>query len=264
MFFVLSKILDVLLSPYSWGLALLAMAVPWRGPQTHSWRRKRLLGVAGLAVLLFFSIEPVSNRIAYWLEHTTTSTYRPAEVYDTVILLGGMGDERVYMETGEPALSDPVERLTTTARLLREGRARTVIVSGAPENAELANFSEARMLGTQLAAWGIDPSRIILEEQARNTHENALYADRIVKERGFEKVLMVTSAYHMRRARECFNAVGMQVDTLAVDYRAHSSKSPGGDSWLPRTNFLSESVKMLREALGLYIYRLQGYAKPLG
>ena len=41
--------------------------------------------------------------------------------------------------------------------------------------------------------------------------------------RGFEKVLVVTSAFHMRRARECFNKVGIPFDTLAVDFRASST-----------------------------------------
>ncbi|HVH42562.1 MAG TPA: YdcF family protein [Labilithrix sp.] len=264
MFFVLSKILDVLLSPYTWGLAFLVLAVPWRRPRSRtSWKRQRGFGAVGLAVLLVFSLEPVANRMAYRLEHSTTSTYRPDEVYDAVILLGGIGDERVAVETGQPAFNDNVERLVTTHRLLADGRARFTIVSGGPENVDLADSSEARVLGRQITAWGIDPSRVILEERARNTHENAVYSQRIAKERGFEKVLVVTSAFHMRRAAECFAAASMKVDTLAVDFRAHSARSPGGDSWLPRVTFLGESTKTLRETAGLYIYRWRGYGRPL-
>ena len=263
-FFVLSKLLDVLLSPYTWGLAFLVLAVPWRRPRRKStWRRQRLVGLAGVSLLLFFALEPVSNALLYRLEHATVSTYRPDVTYDAVILLGGIGDERVTAETGQPSYNDNVERLVATHRLLADGHARFAIVSGAPEVVELAEFSEARVLGRQIAEWGVEPARVILEEKARNTRENAVYSQRIVQERRFEKVLVVTSAFHMRRSIECFEAVGMKVDTLAVDFRAHGDKVPGSRSWLPRAGFLADSSRTLREMAGLYIYRLQGYAKPV-
>jgi uncharacterized SAM-binding protein YcdF (DUF218 family) len=263
-FFFLSKLLDVLLSPYTWALVLVVFAVPWRRPRRPTdWKRRRLLGVTGVAVFVFFSLEPVSNRMLYRLEHATASTYRSDMVYDVVVLLGGVADGRVAVETGQPAYDDNVDRLVATHRLLADGRARFAIVSAAPESPELGAYGEARVLARQIADWGVDPSRVILEEQARNTHENALYSQRIVRERGFEKVLIVTSAFHMKRAEECFAAVGMKVDTFAVDYRAYGDSGFGSESWLPRAGFLADSTSTLREMAGLHIYRLQGYAKPV-
>lgn len=263
MFFVLSKILDVLLSPFTWGVVLVALAVPWRRPRrTQRWRPRRAVGVTGLVVLLTFSLEPVSNRLMHRLERAVPPTYRPDVVYDAVVLLGGVSDERVVWETGEPAYNENVERLVVTHRLLRDGRANVAIVSGAAMNPALAEVAEARVLAEQLVDWGIEPARVIVEDRARNTYENAAYTKEIVAERGFTRVLVVTSAFHMRRAVECFSAVGMAIDVLPVDYRAHSDKSPGRDSLLPRAGYLSESARALREMAGLHIYRLKGYAKP--
>src|SRR6476646_2855289 len=56
MFFLLSKILDVVLSPFTWALVLVALAVPWGRPHPRRWRRRRFFGAAGLAVLLVFAI----------------------------------------------------------------------------------------------------------------------------------------------------------------------------------------------------------------
>ena len=147
---------------------------------------------------------------------------------------------------------------------MRQGGAVLVPPQARPAfRAALDRFlREARVLARQIAAWGVDPSRVLIEDRARNTHENAVYSQRLAKERGFEKVLVVTSAFHMRRAAECFEAVGMKVDTLAVDFRAHSDAGPGSDSWLPRAGYLAESSKTIREMAGLHIYRLQGYARP--
>lgn len=260
MFFVLSKILDVFLSPYTWALAFLVLAIPWRRPRRDSsWKRRRLFGVLALGVLLVFSIEPVSNTLLYRLEHAAPPTYRPDVTYDAIVLLGGIGDEVVASETGQPAYNDNVERLTAAHRLLAEGRARYVIVTGAVERPERAEWGEAKVLARQLEAWGIDRGRILLEEQARNTHENAIHSERIARERGFDKVLVITSAFHMPRAEECFAAVGMKVDTFVVDYRAHRVAG----SVFPRVIYLAESSKILRETSGLWIYRLRGYAKPV-
>jgi uncharacterized SAM-binding protein YcdF (DUF218 family) len=262
MFFFLSKLLDVFLSPLIWAILCAAAAIPWRRSRRPTrWRRRRAVGVFGLAMLLVFAMPVVSDAMLHRLERSVASTYRPDATYDAVVLLGGVTDERVMADTGQPSYNDNVERLVMTHRLLAEGRARFAIVSGAPVDPSLDEWSEARVLARQLVAWGIDPSRVIIEDQARNTHENAVYSRRIASERGFGEVLIVTSAFHMRRAAECFEAVGMEVDTLAVDYRAHGGRFRL-EGVLPRSGALAESTMTLREVFGLWVYRFQGYAKP--
>ena len=63
MFFFLSKLLDVLLSPLTWGLVLLAAAVPWRVTYARRWKRRRLLGGVGLALILLASAMPVPDTL---------------------------------------------------------------------------------------------------------------------------------------------------------------------------------------------------------
>lgn len=263
MFFFLSKVLDVFLSPYTWGLLLLAAAVPWRTRRIdrRRSRRRRLCGALGLVVLLVASSYPVSNAILWSLEHATTPTYRPDVTYDAVVLLGGVVDEEVSAVSGQPSYNDNVERAIMTHRLLRDGKARFAIVSGATENPRYAASSESAMLARQLEEWGIARDRIIIEDRARNTHENAVYAQQIARERGLDRVLIVTSAFHMVRAEECFAAVGMKVDTLAVDYRGHEHTGSRLAEWLPRASALATTSSMAREIFGRLIYRAQGYAK---
>jgi uncharacterized SAM-binding protein YcdF (DUF218 family) len=262
-FFFLSKVFDVLLTPPGWLLVLLALAIPWRRPRRRSaWKRRRVFGVLAIAVAYVFSIDLVSNTLFHHLEAQAVTTDRPEEVYDAVVLLGGMGDERVEAETGQLSFNDNVERLIATHRALADNHARYAILSGAAMDKSLTNYSEARTLARQLVLWGISPTRLILEEQARNTHENALYSKQIAIERGFAKVLIITSAFHMHRSVECFGGVGMPVDTLAADFRSHSGPAPFPESIMPRASSWLESASYFRETSGLYIYRLQGYAKP--
>jgi len=261
-FFFLSKLLDVLLSPFSWGLIFLAAAVPWRKPASRAsrWKRRRILGAVGLGILLLSSSFPVSNSIVRRLEHASRPTYRDDVIYDAVVLLGGVVDEEAMAASGQPAYNDNVERLVMTHRLLRDGKARVVIISGAALDPRVPQFGEAVVLGRQLEDWGIASDRILLEDRAKNTRENALYSQEIARARGLSRVLIVTSAFHMTRAEACFAAVGMKVDTLAVDYRAHASSGGGLADWVPRVDGLSDMSGTLHEVFGRLVYRVKGYA----
>jgi len=218
-FFILSKLLDVFLSPLSWSLVLLAAAVPWRRRAVRSWKRRRLFGALGLGLLGLSSCMPVSQFLAWRLEHATTPTYRDDVTYDAVVLLGGVVDEEVTEKSGQPAYNDNIERLVMTHKLLQDGKAKVAIISSAPLDPKRPEIGEAVVLARQLESWGIARDRILIEDRARNTRENATYSQAIARARGYERVLILTSAFHMVRAAECFAAVGMPVDTLAVDYR---------------------------------------------
>ena len=263
MFFFLSKLLDVFLSPYTWTLVLLAAAVPWRTRRLDRARsrRGRIYGMLGFALILVASSAPVANALLWNLEHATTSSYRDDVIYDAVVLLGGVVDEEVSAVSGQPSYNDNVERVIMTHRLVRDGKARVVIVSGGTENATYSATSESAMLARQLEDWGLAKERIVLEDRAMNTHENAVYTQKIARERGFERVLIVTSAFHMLRAEECFAAVGMKVDTFAVDYRGHARGGRRLSDWLPRASALALTSSMAREMFGRLVYRAQGYAK---
>lgn len=260
MFFILSKTLDVLLSPLTWGLVLSAAGVRWRRRPPRRPLRGRALAALGLATLLFFSSGYVSNALRWHLERSATSTYRSDVTYDVVVLLGGIGDERLWALTGEPAFNENVERLLTTHRLLRDGRASYAIVSGAAYDPAYAAFSEAAMLTRSLEDWGIARERLIVEDKANNTRDNAVYSAEIIRARGFRRVLVVTSAFHVPRAIECFRAVHQEADFLAVDHRAQPPVFRSS-SLLPRAEFLFYSTSAIREIAGLWIYRFQGYGR---
>jgi uncharacterized SAM-binding protein YcdF (DUF218 family) len=261
-FFVLSKLLDVVLSPYSWGLVFLAGAIPWRARSARRWRRRRVVGALGLAILLVASSWPFSNALAWRLEHALPSTYREDVTYDAVVLLGGVVDEEVAVDIDQPVYNENVERLVMTHKLLVDGKARTTIISGGSVDPALARFGDAVVLGRQLEDWGIAKDRIILDDRAKNTRENAVNVQALARAHGFSRVLIVTSAFHMVRAAECFAAVGMKVDTLAVDYRAH--KRLGGlSNVFPRAIYLSTTTAMVREIAGRVVYRVQGYGKAV-
>lgn len=256
MFFVLSKTLDLLIDPWWWafGLTLAGVALLVRGT-------RRRLGVvlahAGLAVLFVFSLPAVANRLWRSLEAGAETTLRPDVTYDAVVLLGGVGDP-FGATASEPSWNNNVERLTKTYELLSTGRARVAIVSGGSYGID-GLPTEAELLARQLEAWGIAKDRILLEDRARNTRENATFTKSLLEAKGLTKVLIITSAFHLPRAAGCFRAVDVPFDALAVDYRM---RDVSRDSHvLPRGEYLSDSSRALREWLGRLVYRVLGYAR---
>jgi len=253
-FFILSKILDVVLTPLAWAIVLILLGV---GKGSAS-RGRRALPVLGVAVLLLFSFESVSNRLWRSLEQSSSSTVRPGVTYDVVILLGGVTENRVEATWGQRAFNNNNERLLETFDLLRKGTAKNAIVScGAPPSTP-TEVVESMVLRDQLVAWGIEPDRIVLEDQSRNTHENAAFSSAIVRARGWQTVLLVTSAFHVPRAIGCFQKEGLAVDVLPVDYRSFASTYPS--DLLPRAEYLEQSTAAMREWFGRAVYRLRGYS----
>ncbi|MBV5273815.1 MAG: YdcF family protein, partial [Lamprocystis purpurea] len=67
---------------------------------------------------------------------------------------------------------------------------------------------------------GVPERAMVLEEQSRNTRENARFSVALLRERGIGSMVLVTSALHMRRALGLFAAEGMQVFPAATDHEA--------------------------------------------
>jgi uncharacterized SAM-binding protein YcdF (DUF218 family) len=150
--------------------------------------------------------------------------------------------------------------LLSTYDLLRTNRVRDAIITGG-KGFEGDPIVEADEIGSQLEAWGVDKSRLVIENQAQNTRENAVETARIVRQRGYKSLLLVTSAFHMERSLQTFEAVGVRVTPYPVDFRSFDSENAGSSEWLPRAEHLANSEKALRELFGRVIYRVVGYGK---
>lgn len=252
MFFIASKILDIVFEPLSWVLMLVAAGAVLR------WRAKpRAASVCVLAAtvsLMFFSSPWVAVGLSRWLEAGVVSTADFSQPYDAVVLLGGAVD---YGGTqgDEVAFGDNVERLHATFELLRADKARVAVLSGGVPG---GRQPEALLLRRVLSGWGIAPDRLLVEDASLNTQQNAVNVAALAHRTGLRRLLLVTSAYHMPRAHGCFRAAGLQVDLYPVDRRAAMVRHPG--VW-PRASALDASSRALRELAGRLVYLVSGYVR---
>ncbi|MGH7438879.1 MAG: YdcF family protein [Polyangiaceae bacterium] len=246
-FFALSKILDLFVAPLTWALAC-AVAAAW-GSARGRVRVARIGAVGAAAILYVCSLPSVTNLLTRSLESSAVSTMSADTVYDVVVVLGGMLPDRSTV--GAPEYAEPVDRIVAGFDVVRRDRARFILIS-----AEM----ETPILARQLTDWGIDPERIVVEHRSRNTHENAKFTAEILRQRGWSKVLLVTSAMHMKRAVGCFRAEGIVPDTLPVDH-VSSKDPPWFRQFDPRAENLSLTTAALREATGRLVYWVAGYTR---
>ncbi|MEM8665776.1 MAG: YdcF family protein, partial [Pseudomonadota bacterium] len=103
------------------------------------------------------------------------------------------------------ALNEHAERLTTAAALARRFPAAKVVVSdgGAPSGASVS--------AVLLRDFGVEEARLVLEERASSTWENALFSAELVGPRADGRYILVTSAWHMPRAMATMEAAGWPV-----------------------------------------------------
>ena len=127
---------------------------------------------------------------------------------DYLIVLGAA----VHGDT--PSLS-LVERLEAAKDYLIKHPDTVVIVSGGQGSGE--NVSEARAMYEWLYANGIDPTRIIMEDKASSTYENLKFSREIINELSDDATIaVVSSEYHLCRAKLIAKTLGMEIHTVAA------------------------------------------------
>lgn len=131
---------------------------------------------------------------------------------DVIILLGGGIDENADDITGKGVPHrDLMGRILTAARLWKQINIPIIVSGGKVFNMHL---SEAQVVKRFLHDLGIPENMVILEENSRDTFENAIYTKKILEKKGFKKPILVTSDYHMKRSVICFRLNGLE--TLPV------------------------------------------------
>jgi len=153
-------------------------------------------------------------------------------------------------------LNESAERLTVVAELARQYPNALILFSGGSGEL-IAGESEAPFALRLFESFAIARDRVLLEDRARNTVENALYSKQLARPLPGERWLLVTSAYHLPRAIGAFRKVGFPVEPYPVDWRTRGTK----DALRPFASVgdgLRRVDTAMREWVGLAVYWITG------
>ncbi len=176
------------------------------------------------------------------------------EPADAIVLLGGAMRGDTHMST-RADLNEQADRLVHAVALYKAQKAPYIMLAG---GSPAGGRSEALQMRDLLVVMGVAYPHMIMERSSRNTKENADNIAKVLKQRGWQRILLVTSAFHMRRAVPLFKAQGIQVVPAPTDYQRLAAKSvfPG---WLPSVGNLARTTHALHEIVGYWVYRWRGW-----
>jgi len=188
-----------------------------------------------------------------WAEDPT-----PAQPEAIVVLGGGraLRTERGHVVAGYPAGST-VERIFTGAQLQKASGLPLLVTGGNPDG---MMPTEAAVMRESLAGEFGVPVRWV-EDRSRNTIENAQLSAKLLRAAGVKAVYLITSDYHLRRARLLFEAQGIAVHPVAALTRER--KAPDVFSWssllssmLPSGNAFQQTFLASNEIAGIVYARV--------
>ena len=174
-----------------------------------------------------------------------------------MIVLGGAFDLEVTAGRGGMEMNQSADRFIEAARLARLYPQARILVSGGDGSFSGTYKGDGELAGDFFAAMGIDPTRVIREAASRNTAENVTETKALLAQNNLADCLLITSAYHMPRAKALFDAAGVSTITWPTDYRSSGKVRLGLDFTQPTLNsqLLSTAV---REWLAVLNARLSG------
>jgi uncharacterized SAM-binding protein YcdF (DUF218 family) len=216
MFFYLSKIVWFFIQPSS--LLLIAPGVAlWaitRG-QTVIARRAVLTSLAVAAI----GLSPLGNVLMLPLEQRFERADLTTRPVTGIVILGGGEDAPIAFKRNAHALNEAGERISEAVALSVALPNIKIVFSGGSGFLFPSGPSEGQAVAKMLRSMGIADHRLTIEDQSRDTYENATLTRDLIKPRADERWLLVTSAWHMPRAMGTFRKAGFAVEPWPVDYR---------------------------------------------
>ena len=253
MFFILSKILSALLSPFLWVILFWISYVYVKAPKP----KKILLWLSICLSILFSNGFVIGKFVALW--EVPGTKIDELKTYDYGIVLSGMFEyngtlDRLSARRGS-------DRLWQAIHLYHKRKIKRIILSGDSGYVFREGLHEADQLKRLLIEQNIPAADILIENKSRNTHENAKETVRFLKEGELtsNSFILITSAIHMHRAEACFKKEGLDCATFSTDHYYDPSSSLSINSFVPSAEAFIMWKRMIKEWIGTIMYRLFGY-----
>jgi uncharacterized SAM-binding protein YcdF (DUF218 family) len=216
--------------------------------------KSKKISFFGLLFLIFCSLPIISNKLIFFLE----KDYSRKEISnvskaDAIVVLSGMVSTIKTNGRINYEFNNAVDRILSGIDLFKEDKASYLILTngklpwslGIPEGEYLKKFS---------IKFGIPEDRILLTDNVQNTDQEAKSVKKLLKTNK-ANIILVTSAFHMPRAKKIFEATNIKVIPFAVDFRTSIKKITIID-FMPSANSLKDTSNFFREMIGRLYYDL--------
>jgi uncharacterized SAM-binding protein YcdF (DUF218 family) len=258
-FFYLSKYFWLLISPDSLFVILLTLCLLlFLLRQT---KKATILLVLLTFCILFLSFFSVGDWMLYPLESRFQHNPELPDQIDGIIVLGGPVIPDRSVEWQQLETNQFHERFSSFIQLAQLYPDARLVFTGGNASTDADNPTSAQIAEAYFLKSGISAQRLIIENKARNTAENASYSRLLLNPQANETWLMITTAFHMPRAIGVFCQQNWKVIPYPVDHQTLPSKL-----YRPQFSLIAHANHLIlasHEWLGLLAYYLSGKTNQL-
>jgi uncharacterized SAM-binding protein YcdF (DUF218 family) len=154
------------------------------------------------------------------------------------------------------------DRVVMANELFRLKKAPVLVLGGNANKLDGVVRFEGVIVKDLLSTWGVPPEDVIPTGANEDTHDEALKVHALAAERGWHRILLVTSANHMRRASAVFRAQGLEVIPAPCNFLTTLATAPAPPGFaVPRYDGFEKVAIWLHEEVGWWTYRRRGWIK---
>ena len=243
------KLLPVLLSPFTIFVACAMIGLVWR--------KYRLIWIA-LMCLLLLSTPVVSSFLFAQLE-AVGSRKTPADMLpaDAIVVLSGM-THSIHTEKGIISEWNDPDRFFGGMELIKAKKAPIIIFTKGKLPWKIGP-PESELLQATAIEMGVHPQQILVTGEVENTEDESREVKKILQSKG-NRIILVTSAYHMRRAKITFDNNGLEIQPYPVDFKVGEYALTPMD-FIPNPGSLATTEKCVKELMGTVYYALKAFVK---
>jgi uncharacterized SAM-binding protein YcdF (DUF218 family) len=257
MFYTISKLFTLFLMPFFW----LFICILWALFTNSQKKRKNAIRVAFLILFIFGNSFLASKIMKYWEP-------MPKEIskigkFDVAIVLGGGITNDTKRPFDRIHFDYSADRLLQAFQLYKMGVVKKILISAGTDSnfAQKNHKTEAELSRKFLLICGVDSANILIDSRSLNTYQNASFSKLVLKNAKLDhsKLLLITSAYHMKRSVLCFEKQGLKVESFPSNFAPTSTGLLTFYTIVPDEDAFSLWFDLLHEWYGIVIYKLMGY-----
>ncbi len=224
-------------------------------------RKKTKFVYSSIILLIVFSNEVFSNTLWRFLEYPWKRLdYSLIDTSDGIVVLSGGGINLPPVNKKIIEWNDP-DRFFAGIDLYKANKSDRLIFTGGINPLISGLTPEGHIYIKKALSMGIPKKDLFTTYPVSNTLQEAKAIKKLLNDEmpaTQKKVILVTSAFHMNRAKRVFEREGISVLPYPVDFRSNKIFSPSLSNplmWIPNSSSLGSSTSAIREIIGRIIYR---------
>ncbi len=180
-------------------------------------------------------------------------SFNELEKVDAIVILSGIMqinefDKNYIVEWGD------IDRFFKGIKLYQLNKSNTIVFTGGKNPYNSTNISEGEILKEFAIKYGVKKDDILITEDVLNTADESLAVLNLI---GANKtIILVTSAFHMKRAKSLFENQGFNIVPFKVDFKTSPKIKSDFIDFIPSSNGLRKTEIAFREIIGRLYYSI--------